>query len=245
MALINCPECSKEISDKVKACPHCGYPFQPDSPSEQIPQQVEVTSIKLKHKTGKKTKIIILSLIAIIALAIGIFTIYSIKKAGKEKQERTTYISNLHLLSISMYTGASSSEDLCNLTQSVWRNSIYKERDPKTDKYTISSDEFNDDFNDSLATLFSDSDTVKTIDSIKENQTFVSSIMKDLKNPTPEFEKTYDLASELYSAYQALTDLAINPQGNFQSFAESKQEKVDKFLEYYKKLDNQLPEEEN
>jgi uncharacterized membrane protein YvbJ len=27
MALINCPECQKEISDKTKNCPHCGYPF--------------------------------------------------------------------------------------------------------------------------------------------------------------------------------------------------------------------------
>lgn len=25
MALINCPECQREISDTVKACPHCGY----------------------------------------------------------------------------------------------------------------------------------------------------------------------------------------------------------------------------
>lgn len=26
MALISCPECSKEISDKAAACPHCGCP---------------------------------------------------------------------------------------------------------------------------------------------------------------------------------------------------------------------------
>lgn len=25
MALINCPECKKEISDSVKTCPHCGF----------------------------------------------------------------------------------------------------------------------------------------------------------------------------------------------------------------------------
>lgn len=25
MALINCPECGKEISDKAKSCPNCGY----------------------------------------------------------------------------------------------------------------------------------------------------------------------------------------------------------------------------
>lgn len=29
MALIQCPECSKEISDKAAACPHCGNPLTP------------------------------------------------------------------------------------------------------------------------------------------------------------------------------------------------------------------------
>lgn len=28
MALINCPECNKEISDKASSCPNCGYPIQ-------------------------------------------------------------------------------------------------------------------------------------------------------------------------------------------------------------------------
>lgn len=28
MALINCPECSKQISDQTNACPHCGYPIR-------------------------------------------------------------------------------------------------------------------------------------------------------------------------------------------------------------------------
>lgn len=28
MALINCPECGKEVSDKASACIHCGYPLQ-------------------------------------------------------------------------------------------------------------------------------------------------------------------------------------------------------------------------
>ena len=27
MSLINCPECSKEISDKALSCPNCGYPL--------------------------------------------------------------------------------------------------------------------------------------------------------------------------------------------------------------------------
>jgi hypothetical protein len=28
MALVNCPECNKQISDKANACPNCGYPIQ-------------------------------------------------------------------------------------------------------------------------------------------------------------------------------------------------------------------------
>ena len=28
MALIKCPECNKEISDKVAACPNCGFPME-------------------------------------------------------------------------------------------------------------------------------------------------------------------------------------------------------------------------
>lgn len=27
MALINCPECRKQISNQASACPHCGYPI--------------------------------------------------------------------------------------------------------------------------------------------------------------------------------------------------------------------------
>lgn len=30
MALIKCPECEKEISDKAPACPHCGCPLTDD-----------------------------------------------------------------------------------------------------------------------------------------------------------------------------------------------------------------------
>ena len=28
MALINCPECKREISDTARSCPHCGYSFE-------------------------------------------------------------------------------------------------------------------------------------------------------------------------------------------------------------------------
>jgi uncharacterized membrane protein HdeD (DUF308 family) len=56
MALINCPECQKEISDQATACPHCGHPMK-------RPTTIEAT--------GKKWKGI--QLFSGIAFIIGIF----------------------------------------------------------------------------------------------------------------------------------------------------------------------------
>lgn len=41
MALIKCPECGKEVSDRAPACIHCGFPFSTDSVkiNNHIPKQ--------------------------------------------------------------------------------------------------------------------------------------------------------------------------------------------------------------
>lgn len=35
MALINCPECNHEVSDKASSCPHCGYELPKPKPTFQ------------------------------------------------------------------------------------------------------------------------------------------------------------------------------------------------------------------
>lgn len=37
MALVSCPECHREISDKAPSCPHCGFPLmqQPEAPEDK------------------------------------------------------------------------------------------------------------------------------------------------------------------------------------------------------------------
>ena len=44
MALISCPECGKEVSDKAKTCPHCGYSLTEVEPMEVVPK-VRVTEL--------------------------------------------------------------------------------------------------------------------------------------------------------------------------------------------------------
>ena len=66
MALIKCPECSKEISDTCKKCPNCGY--------------------KLKKKISSKVKTASLGIVCIASIAggIGYYTYTHVKVNSKE-----------------------------------------------------------------------------------------------------------------------------------------------------------------
>ena len=46
MALIKCPECGGQLSDKAQACIHCGYPLQESQPQEIIWNGRDVTDIE-------------------------------------------------------------------------------------------------------------------------------------------------------------------------------------------------------
>ena len=53
MALIKCPECGKEISDKAPACIHCGFPLS-------LLHGEETSSIKIEDPS-KKNKLSVIS----------------------------------------------------------------------------------------------------------------------------------------------------------------------------------------
>ena len=60
MALIKCPECGKEISDKAKCCIHCGYPLDElkEKTSNIINNENSLYSVKLISFGAQKVKII-------------------------------------------------------------------------------------------------------------------------------------------------------------------------------------------
>lgn len=140
-----------------------------------------------------------------------------------------------------MLDGGANAESLCNLILKVWRNTIYEESDNETDKYTRPDGYFLSDFNESLENLFVDSDTILTISYIEDNQAAVKGIMKKLQDVPDGLDKCYDTVSDLNVAYRILTDLAINPSGNYNGFSSNRNDVISDFMSAYAKLDTQIP----
>lgn len=74
MALIKCPECGKEVSDKAQACIHCGCPIQSVKIEQNnISDKKEMFDVEYPVKNGKKKIVII---IASVLLFFVLFIIY-------------------------------------------------------------------------------------------------------------------------------------------------------------------------
>lgn len=77
MALIRCPECGREISDKATVCPGCGYPMAENhrdlSEKERILQEAEAKDKKFIQKAAivmTTGVVIMLALIFVLSRAV-------------------------------------------------------------------------------------------------------------------------------------------------------------------------------
>lgn len=218
---IICEDCGSKIPHEADTCPKCGCPvsLEKENLDESTPQKVEIASVNLPIVKRSAKKYIIITIILILFIGISV-VVGSIIKSNQAAKISADYSENLEYATTMMLTGASEAESAGNLIKSVWYNTIYEKEDSKTDKYTHRNKySFNDDFNDSLAALFSDSDFKSTISSIKNNQDDVAYLMKSLQNPPEEYEEAYETIKEFYNAYLNLTGLVIDPSGSLQTFS--------------------------
>jgi len=70
MALIKCPECGTDISDKAVACPKCAYPIV-----ESSTKQARTVKVQTIEKTAKKYRVQIL--IGVFLMILGFLLIIS------------------------------------------------------------------------------------------------------------------------------------------------------------------------
>lgn len=87
MALINCPECRKEISDKVKSCPQCGYPLVDEVIDSAHKDKTETFESNKSPKQVYKIIISIVSIITILAIVTSVVYYKKIVKPSKAFDE--------------------------------------------------------------------------------------------------------------------------------------------------------------
>lgn len=88
MALINCPECNKQISDKTPSCPLCGYPISTYVQSGT--QNAGPKNVQVIEATAKKWKAI--QLIGVVFILIGFFSCVIMATDSPESMESFVFV---------------------------------------------------------------------------------------------------------------------------------------------------------
>lgn len=160
---------------------------------------------KQRHSAGK----IVLAVVAVTALAA--MCIFAVKDAQQKKA--AAYQGELVQLAERIQEYAVDAYEVAAAEESVWRNSIYQERDASTDPYTMEDGVFLEDFNDALGKLYGDSDFQSKGAFIDSNRKSVAEGMSRLKDAPEGYEDAYQALKAYYDAYIRLTNLALNSAG--------------------------------
>lgn len=160
-----------------------------------------------------------------------------VKNTNPEVLKRE-FILNLLSLEISGYAMAIQSEKVCKLTTQVWYNAIYDRYNSETLKYTSSAS----NFDEALVNLYNDTETILRCAKIKDYKEELQSTMRNLSNPPDGLEMCYEAALDYHSAINDLADLALNPQGSYNSFSNEVNEKIGNCNSTYNKLSVLVPE---
>ncbi len=241
MALINCPYCGQQISEKADTCVYCGAVLKEKVVPEKIcpecgeivkgdatvcpkcgypingtvssePQKIEVTNFNIKKSSKKKFIILI---VAMITIAVVIAGYQYVQNENAKYEYEKNYAETMML----MAEGAAEAEETCNIIHDVWFNCIFKESDSATDEYTKDDrGRFHSDFNDALAELSGSSYYEEKVEKLLENQRSTYEIMRKMKEPPKGYEDAYQALKELFDAYNDFVNMAVNPTGSLTTY---------------------------
>ena len=233
MALIKCPECNKEISDKAKVCPNCGVEIKKEKIQICDECGTENSNSKICTKCGAplrkvkklntRTKTIIgilLVIITIIVMLLG-FNLHKKKVENDYKALLIKTVSKINKQGIM-------ADYFCYEIADIWHDSIWS-------KYDV-------DFNDEIDDYLSDNST--SINKLTTTKNEIAEYMKDLKNvpSNKEYEEAYKEVLELYSLYSSLVDMATDPSGNYNQYTSKKEDTWKDFQETYNRIKILVPE---
>lgn len=227
MAIINCPECGKEISDTSKKCINCGYKFK---------------------KVKKSSIITIILIIMIIAIIISTTIILIHKNKIKEQKDaENSYKELLLKTTVEMNLYKLLADYHCAYISSVWHNAIFEDDDVKTNKYTKTSTSYYGKFVDfSTAINNYTTQNKESLDKLNNKKGEISKNVQRLKDiPNSEFKEPHEKLLKMYSNYSILVDLARFPTGTYKDYNTKYHEYSENFDSNFEEFKVLLPEVEN
>lgn len=235
MAIIQCPSCGGNVSDKAEACPHCASSISvcPECksilsqefsicPSCGFPISPQTNN---KNKTKKKFHFIPLVVILSILL-VSCVVVFSYFR-------NSAYHDNLLQATYTILDGSTVAEEAGDFITDVWYAAIHDEPTTKTATYLVDAE----DFNEALNNLFTSSMFKEKIAAIIDNQYDVSDLMKSLLDPPSKYQEAYVSIKKLYEDYLTLTNLSIAPEGSYNTYSESLTKAITNFFNSYKAME--------
>ena len=139
MALINCPECAKEISDKAKSCPNCGCPLQKQVKIEDLKEnnsfEPRNTASTLKKQIIKPKFLVSIVSVFVVLLVIGVIYNGKVIQPKKiEERNAKTYTEAVGLLENGKYEDGqklletiSEYKDVSTILEQIkWESRVYE-----------------------------------------------------------------------------------------------------------------------
>ena len=254
MALINCPNCNKEISDKAKVCVGCGHQILDDANTEKrtvtCPECGEIAdsltdicsncgyplnSLEIKSEGKQKSKRIFKKkwfwVSAICFVLLTSIVLFASNNARTENYNIEICTAVDEIMAVSADT-----ENVGNQICSVWNNAIWDKSNENTAKYTSTAK----DFNEALSNLFADEEFINKITAIRNKQSEIDTYLGKLKNPPEKFEDAYDEFKELYYAYSDYVDFVILCNGSYNTYTEDLSKKRSALIENYREIKVEL-----
>ena len=253
MALINCPNCNKEISDKAKVCVGCGHQLIDAVGTKKLMNCPEcgvaiagMTDIcsncgyplnlyeikddeKSNNKILFKKKWFWTSLICFVLLISIVLFVSNNARTENYNTEICTAVDKIMEVS-------ADAENVGNQICSVWNNAIWDKNNESTAKYTSTAK----DFNEALSNLFADEEFIGKITAIRDKQNEIDTYLAKLKNPPRRFDDAYDEFKELYYAYSDYADFVISCKGSYNTYTEDLSKKSSALMESYGEIKVEL-----
>lgn len=110
MALITCPECGQQVSDKAEICPHCGIkiagnivPTTYDGHTQQTKDTELKANTQMQKKNGKSLVLLMSSFVIALTVCGTVYFFYNKAQAEKELEEYTLAMNSKDPLLLQMY----------------------------------------------------------------------------------------------------------------------------------------------